>query len=97
MKKDKTTEPQKPSLDVKAYADKANDSARDFVARLGEAILTLPRIKEKTQDAADAKAFKMLDECFNAFVKAQSDAIKFAVAQICSDMGIEKSFYPLDN
>ena len=84
-------------IDVDAYADKANQSARHFVALLGEAILELPKIKEKSQEAADKKAYETLDSLFDAFVKAQSDAIKFAVADISNAMGMEKSLYPLEN
>lgn len=39
----------------------------------------------------------MLDSLYDAFVTAQSDAIKFAVADICNGMGMESSLYPLEN
>ena len=84
-------------IDVDVYAERATKSSRAFVARLADAILTIPRIKEKSQEAADEKAYKMLDSLYDAFVKAQSDAIKFAVADICNGMGMESSLYPLAN
>ena len=54
-KKDAKTDPKAKGIDVEAYADKANSSARHFVALLGEAIIKLPRIREFTQEAADKK------------------------------------------
>lgn len=95
---DKNTKKNKTKgIDVDAYSERANQSAKAFVARLADAILTLPRIKERSQEAADEKAYKMLDSLFDAFVKAQSDAIKFAVSDICNEMGMESSLYPLAN
>ena len=84
-------------IKVEAYADKATSSARHFVATLGDAIINLPRIQETTQEAADQKAFKMLDSILDAFTSAQSDAIKYAVADICNSLGVEKAPYPLEN
>ena len=92
----KTTKKTK-GIDVDAYAEQATKSAKRFVALMAYAILTLPRIKEKSQEAADKKAYKMLDSLFEAFVKAQADAIKFAVADISETLGIEKPLYPLAN
>ena len=95
----KTTKTSKKTkgINVDAYAAEAESSARHFVALLADAILKLPSIKEKTQKKADTKAFKMLDSLFEAFVKAQVDAIKFAVADISETLGIEKPLYPLAN
>lgn len=91
------TNPKAKGIEVQAYADKADDSARHFVALVAEAILKLPNIREKTQAAADKKAHEIFDSLYKAFVDAQSDAIKFAVADISNAMGMEKSLYPLEN
>lgn len=96
-KKDANTDPKAEGIDVEAYADKANSSARHFVALVAEAILKLPRIRETTQAAADRKAHEIFDSLYKAFIDAQSDAIKFAVADISNAMGMEKSLYPLEN
>lgn len=94
----KTTKDAKAKgIDVDAYAERANRSSRAFVARLVDAILTIPRIKEKSQEAADKKAYELLDSLYDAFVTAQSDSIKFAIADICNGMGMESSLYPLAN
>lgn len=94
----KTTKDTKAKgIDVDAYAERANKSSRAFVARLADVILTIPRIKEKSQEAADKKAYELLDTLYDAFVTAQSDSIKLAVADICNGMGMESSLYPLAN
>ena len=87
-KKDAKTDPKAKGIDVEAYADKANSSARHFVALLGEAIIKLPRIREFTQEAAAKKAYEILDSLYKAFIDAQSDAIKCGAAQIADIMGL---------
>lgn len=87
-KKDAKTDPKAKGIDVEAYADKADSSARHFVAIMAEAILKLPRIREKTQAAADQKAHEIFDSLYKAFIDAQSDAIKCGAAQIADIMGL---------
>jgi hypothetical protein len=89
-KKNKNTKTTKKTkgIDLEAYADKANSSARHFVALLGEAIIKLPRIREFTQEAADKKGQVILDSLYKAFIDAQSDAIKCGAAQIADIMGL---------
>lgn len=86
---------QKPCIDLEAYVSRAEKSSKAFIAKVGEAIITLPRIKEPTQERADKVAYALLDQMMEAFVDAQVDAIKLAVASICSDLGMESSIYPL--
>lgn len=79
MATDKNTTPakprQKPSIEER-LCDKANHSSRHFIAELARAILELPKIKEKSQEAADKKSFRILDRLYRAFVRAQCDAYK---------------------
>lgn len=98
-KKNKNTKTTKKTkgIDLEAFGEQANKSSREFIAVLGEAILTLPKIREATQEAADKKAFKVFDSLYAAFIKAQVDAIKYGIANICNDLGLGKPFYPLAN
>ena len=86
---------QKPCIDLEAYVSRAEKSSKAFIAKVGEAIITLPRIKEPTQEKADKVAYALLDKMMETFVDAQVDAIKLAVANICSDLGMDRSIYPL--
>ena len=54
----------------------ADASSRHFIAVLADAILTLPNINAKTQEAADKKGFRVLDRLRKAYVRAQVDACK---------------------
>lgn len=54
----------------------ADASSRHFIAVLADAILTLPNITAKTQEAADKKCFRVLDRLRKAYVRAQVDACK---------------------
>jgi hypothetical protein len=95
--KNTTTTKKTKGIDLEAFGEQANNSSRHFIAVLGDAIITLPKIREATQEAADKKAFKILDSLYDAFVTAQTDAIKCAVANICDGLGLGKPFYPLAN
>lgn len=61
---------------MKALCDRADKSSRHFIATLASAILTLPLIQEKTQEATNKKSCKVLDRLLKAFIEAQSDAQK---------------------
>lgn len=86
---------QKPCIDLKAYESRAVKSSKAFIAKVGEAIITLPRIKEPTQEKADKAAYALLDQMLETFVDVQIDTIKLAVAHICRDLGMDRSFYPV--
>ena len=58
------------------FYEVADASSRHFIAVLADAILTLPNIKAKTQEAADKKGFRVLDRLRKAYVRAQVDACK---------------------
>ncbi|MBO6031729.1 MAG: hypothetical protein J6Q22_09670 [Prevotella sp.] len=55
---------------------KADDASRRFIGELGRAIVALPKIKETSRDKAEKKCFRILDNLFKAFVKAQSEVYK---------------------
>lgn len=54
----------------------ADASSRHFIAVLADAILALPNINAKTQEAANKKGFRVLDRLHKAYVRAQVDACK---------------------
>lgn len=60
----------------KSLCDRADKSSRHFISTLASAILTLPLIQEKTQEATNKKCCKVLDRLLKAFIEAQSDAQK---------------------
>ena len=73
----------KPSKSIEErLCEKADASAFHFIAELGKAIIAIPKIKEKSQEAADAKCFKILDRLLKAYVKSQADAVKAGVFSI---------------
>ena len=72
----KKTTPKTPEELEKYLCDKADKSSRHFIAQLALAILNLPRIKEPTQEAADKKSNRILDNLLKAFTTAQCDAQK---------------------
>ena len=76
MATNKNTKRKSPEEIEKSLCDRADKSSRHFIATLASAILALPLIHEKTQEAADKKCCKVLDRLLKAFVKAQSDAQK---------------------
>lgn len=75
-KNDTSAKPgRKPTIEER-LCDKANESSRHFIGELGRAIIELPRIREKSQEAADKKCYRVLDRLYKAFVEAQADAYK---------------------
>lgn len=75
-KNDTSAKPgRKPTVEER-LCDKANKSSRRFIGELGMAIMGIPKIREKSQEAADKKCHRILDRLFKAFVEAQSDVYK---------------------
>lgn len=75
-KNDTSAKPgRKPAIEER-LCDKANKSSHRFIGELGMAIMEIPKIREKSQEAVDKKCHRILDRLFKAFVEAQSDAYK---------------------
>lgn len=82
----RTPRPKTPEELLERLSEMANDSSRHFIALLASAILTLPNIKERSQDAADNKGNRILDNLYAAFVKAQVDACKFSQVSLLNQI-----------
>lgn len=96
MKEKRTTKKSKPKvnakakgINLKAYTDRANESARHFVGTLCQGLtIDIPAIRGKTAKERMEKQFKVLDRILDAFTSAQSDAIKLAGAQVADALGL---------
>lgn len=71
---------------LERLSEMANDSSRHFISLLASAIITLPNIKERSQEAADKKGNRILDKLYAAFVKAQVDACKFSQVSLLNQI-----------
>lgn len=79
----------KKSIDLEAYCERADKSARHFIGVLCQSVtIDLPSIEGKTREARAKKQFAILDRILDAFTTAQSDAIKYAGAQVADVLGL---------
>lgn len=84
----------KPSrIDINAYTEMANKSSKGFIAAM---VLGMDEIAGMDMDAKGAQEHyhSILDKMLDAFVTAQSDAIKLAFAQVADAVGLPP-FYTL--
>ena len=72
---------------------KSHEAAVRFIGSIGEDIIAIPKIRGKSQEEADEKANKHLDNMLAKFLDAQSAAFNlWRAAEIYQD-----TFHPLDN
>ena len=98
-KKTKTREntPEEYKKSAEAILDKlsakSHEAAVRFIGSIGEAIIAFPKIRGKSQEEADEKAKKHLDNMLAKFLDAQSAAFNlWRAVEIYQD-----TFRPLDN